>query len=235
MKNFLNQTGKIVKGLKFLTLLLCGFVLISYVIQSCTRNDNYEFTENIKTNEKLNIFKNSLKENGQKIKEKKETLRLAEISEAEIIAFEQEIRPDALNLIKSYGVTDAEIIEAFGSLDSPQISVAAESILMAEDLIDNGQTLTLFESEDYQLASLNFLGVNNVYAQSTARMASDTIGGYIADAIGITAAFEVIEHGVMGLGKNGVLKLIRKVGGKYLGAVGAVLAAYDFADFMGWI
>ena len=106
---------------------------------------------------------------------------------------------------------------------------------MAEDLIDNGQTLTLFESEDYQLASLNFLGVNNVYAQSTARMASDTIGGCIADAIGITAAFEVIEHGVMGLGKKGVLKLIRKVGGKYLGAVGAVLAAYDFADCMGWI
>lgn len=235
MKNLLNQAQKIVKGLRLLTLIMCGIVILSYAIQSCTRNDNYEFSENTKTNDHLKLFKNSLQKHGQDLKFKLSSERNASIIDAEIIAFEEKIRPDALALIRSYGITDAEIIEAFGSLDSPEISVAAESILMTENLIDNGQTLTMFEDEDYQLAGLSFMGITNVNAQSTSKIASDTIGGCIADAIGITAAFEVIEHGVAGLGRKGVLKLIRKVGGKYLGAIGVALAAYDFADCMGWI
>ncbi|KAF2513793.1 hypothetical protein [Flavobacterium foetidum] len=132
-------------------------------------------------------------------------------------------------LIKSYGVTEQGIISEFGSLYPGKIALTAQLIVVEEELIDQGKTLSIFAEEDYSLAALSLLGMNSVAAQS------DTFGGCIADAIGITAAFEVIESGIAGLGRKGVLKLVRKIGGKYLGAVGMVLAAYDFANCMGWL
>ncbi len=44
----------------------------------------------------------------------------------------------------------------------------------------------------------------------------------------------MIEQGVVGLGEKGVLKIIKKIRGKYLGVIGVALAAYDFAHCMGW-
>ena len=145
------------------------------------------------------------------------------------VVFVKEVRFPALALLKSYGITDQEIIAEFGSLDSAMVVLAAEAVVQAENLIDDGITLTFFEPEDYSLAALAVFGINKSYAQT------DTFGGCLADAIGITAAFEILEKGVAGLGKKGVLKLIKKIGGKYLGYIGVALAAYDFADCMGWL
>ena len=45
------------------------------------------------------------------------------------IDFTNEIKPNALTLIKSYGITEDEIISEFGSLDSEKIALTAEAIM----------------------------------------------------------------------------------------------------------
>ena len=150
MKKIILQFGSIFKGLRLLVLMFFIVSAVSYVVQSCSRNENYEYSENYNTNEQLRLFKNTLIKEGKEARERKATNRGDNVSETEFIAFEEGIRPDALTLIRAYGITDDEIIEAFGSLDSPKISVAAEAILITEDLIDNGQTLTIFDDSDYK-------------------------------------------------------------------------------------
>ena len=141
--------------------------------------------------------------------------------------FVNSVHYPAIELVRSYGITDQEIIDELGSLDSAKIVLTAESILVSESMIDNGQTLTFFEPEDLSYAALGLIGIQPAFAE--------TIGGCLADAVGIVAAAEAIEHGIAGIGRKGVLKLLRKVAGKYLGPIGVALAAYDFAECMDWI
>ena len=137
-----------------------------------------------------------------------------------------------MQLILSYGITEIELLDALdielGEKVSPgTLTLIAQSISETENMIDNGWTLPILENSDYSF--FQAFGINSAKAQ-----AQDTFGGCLADAIGITAAFEVVSNGVAGLGKKGVLKIIKKIGGRALGPIGAALAAYDFGDCMGW-
>lgn len=225
--NTLKKAGIIfLKGhLAILIFSVIGLATI-FTIQSCKKESNYN--TKIQTNAfEINQFRNALTLAGKNLNTFSPNQRGA--NPPKEIKFVNELEYPALALIKSYGVTEEEIIAELGSMDSAQIVLTAEAILHEEDLIRTGKTLSFFEQEDYHLTAMSLFGINSANAQT------DTFGGCLADAIGITAAFEVIEQGVMGLGKKGVLKLLRKVGGKYLGFIGVALAAYDFADCMGWI
>ena len=217
MKNIINVVNlnlkKFIKGYFMLIALGVSFSFIASIIQSCNKDNYYEMDNSIDRTTEINNFKKTMMTANNNVINN--SLMQRGISrEEKAILYTEIIKPDALTLIKSYGITEKEIIAEFGSLDSEKVALTAEAIVKAEELIDNGQTLSIF---------------NSTYAQS------DTIGGCIADAIGITAAFELLQNGVAGLGRRGVLKLIRKIGGRALGPVGLALATYDFADCMGWI
>ena len=229
MKHFINSVSTLSRGFKLFFIFLFTVSIVFQVFQSCNRGEIYETKEDLNTNANLLKFKESIKINGTKIKNKLTTSRVG-ITSAEMIIFEESIRPDALNLIRSYGFTDQEIINEFGSLDSPDISVTAELILQTEELIDNGQTLDILEPDDfYYFTFMNVIGINSAYAQS------DTVGGCLMDAAGIYALADLAQGNLKKLGKKGAMKLARKVLSKALGPIGGAMAAWDFADCMGWI
>jgi hypothetical protein len=219
---------KFIKGYGYLVLIAFSLSLISFVLNSCTSENYYEEDSNISRNVELSNFKKSMRLASNKQKNNNEAIYRTS-QELLAIDFTNEIKPDALTLIKSYGITEAEIISEFGSLDSEKIALTAQAILNTEELLANGKTLSIFTDEDYQFASLSIFGVNQSLAQS------DTVGGCIADAIGISAAFQVMNYGIQKLGKKGAYKLLKKIAGRTLGPIGVALAVYDFADCMGWL
>lgn len=233
MKKFeLNQMLYVRKIFKSYLMLIGLAMSISFIVfsfQSCAEDNYYEIDKSIDRTAQINNFKNTMITANNNLMKNSLTQKKRVNRQELAVEYTKAINQDALSLIKSYGVTEQEIISEFGSLDSEKIALTAEAIVKAEELIDNGQTLSIFKESDYQLASLSFFGLNSTYAQS------DTVGGCIADAVGIGVAFEVLEHGIAGLGRRGVLKLIGKIGGKALGPIGLALATYDFADCMGWI
>lgn len=228
--------SKLFKG----TIAICLSVLVTCLlllyVQGCAKDGIYTEQKISNVEKKLEIFRDAL--SSTKIKSKQlfdgNVLYRSEFPDSSIRAtlaaeFVQEIAPYAISLIRTYGITDQEIIAEFGSFDSINIVLSALVVLMVEDLINSGQTIDIFEEDDYSYAILGLMGINSSFAQS------DTFGGCLADAIGIVGAFEILENGVAGLGKKGVLKVIKKIAGKFLGPFGAAMAAYDFADCMGWI
>lgn len=234
--------SKFLKGILGVFILSLTLFVVLATVQSCQKSDLYSENSSEEINEALKLFKNDLTKvvNKFRIKHKKSlsgtqgslsTIDWEEDVDGNIIgqSIIQNSYSSALNLIKAYGITESEIVGEFGSLDSGKIVLSAEAILQSEHIIDQGYKLTIFENDDFKYTSIATFFINSSYAQS------DTFGGCLADAIGITAAFEVIEHGIAGLGKKGVLKLIRQVGGKYLGFVGMGLAIYDFAVCMEWL
>jgi hypothetical protein len=219
---------KFIKGYFALVAIILVTATFAFLFQACTNESYYEKDNAVDRSTELSNFKKSMQVAGEKFKNNTLTRKTNREQHAEV--FVQEIEADALTLIKAYGVTEQDLINEFGSLDPDKISLTAQLIMAEEKLLDEGKTLSIFAQDDYQLSSIFLFGVNSTYAQS-----SDTIGGCIADAMGITAAFQFLESGVAGLGTKGVLKIIKKIGGKYLGAIGLALAVYDFADCMGWL
>jgi hypothetical protein len=218
-----------------LTLSFLLFIVLT-CFQACTKENNYVEKRNPEVELKLNAFKLALSNTKSEIAQmkQKEVVSLSTKSTFSDYSFfdysnyfVSSVHYPAIELVRSYGITDEDIIEELGSLDSAKIVLTAESILASESLIDNGKTLTFFEPEDLSYAALSFIGIQPAFAE--------TIGGCFADAVGIVAAFEFVEHGIAGLGRKGVIKLLRKVAGKYLGPIGVALAAYDFAECMYWV
>ncbi len=227
---------KLCKGaFAILTVSIFFFFLIIF-FQACTKENYYVEKRNPEVDLKIDAFKYALSKTKSEIAQMKQK-EIASLNTKSILSenasfyysnyFINSIHYSAIELVRSYGITDQEIIEELGSIDSAKIVLTAESILVSESLIDNGQTLTFFEAEDLSYAVLGLIGIQPAYAE--------TIGGCLLEAVGIAGLAEVIEEGIAGLGRKGVLKLLRKVAGKYLGPIGVALAAYDFADCMDWI
>ena len=216
-----------------LTLLL---FIVATCFQACTKENYYVEKRNPEVELKLNAFKLALintKSEIAQMKQKEVTSLSTKSTFSDNSSFDysnyfvNSVHYPAIELVRSYGITDQEIIDELGSLDSAKIVLTAESILVSESLIDNGQTLTFFEPEDLSYAALGLIGIQPAFAE--------TIGGCLLEAVGIAWLAEVVENGIAGLGRKGVLKLLRNVAGKYLGPIGACLAAYDFAECMDWI
>ena len=214
---------------KIILIFCIGITALSCTINESNNKEEDKDINNFDNSLALNEFKFFLDNARKNIKSSNQNLKIddSELPPNEGVAeevaeeFVNDLYIPSLDLIHSYGITDQEIIDEFGSLDPHLISMTSLAIIEAEDLVEKGYRVPDFSDEDY--ISLKVDG------------SKDTIGGCIADALSITAAFEVLEHGVMGIGKKGVLKLVKKVAGKYLGLIGIGFAVYDFADCMGWI
>lgn len=106
--------------------------------------------------------------------------------------------------------------------------MSAQVIVLLEEELAQNRLIYFLDESDIYYSSL--FGINSVYAQS------DTIGGCLADAVGISAVFAVLEGGAnKRMTKAAIKKAIRKVVGRSLGVIGAALAVYDFSDCMGWL
>ncbi len=231
--NFLLKFSKGTFALLSLTLI---FFIVITCFQACTKESNYVEKRNPEVELKLHAFKLALINTKSEIAQMKQK-EVASLSTKSTFSdnpsydysnyFVNSVHYPAIELVRSYGITDEDIMEELGSLDTAKIVLTAESILASKSLIDNGQTLTFFEPEDLSYAALGLIGIQPAFAE--------TIGGCFADAVGIVAAFEFVEHGIAGLGRKGVIKLLRKVAGKYLGPIGVALGAYDFAECMDWV
>lgn len=233
----MNYLRKFIKG--FVGLFIVSFTLLSlnFLIQSCTNDDPYEENMAIDRTVEKDNFLSSLKtaEDKYKINTSGIALRATNSNELDIISaiggednlelIIRDLQPSALNLIRSYGITDAELIEEFGSLDAPGIDEVAMLIIETDNLLEHGHTLDIFTQEDY-LASIAPLFGTQMYAQ--------TVGGCLGEAAGIKIIQDAIQGGIKKLGKKGVMKLVRKVASRYLGWVGAAVMVIEFSECMGW-
>ncbi|MEY4835262.1 MAG: hypothetical protein RI980_1377 [Bacteroidota bacterium] len=141
-----------------------------------------------------------------------------------------ELMQSSLTLIRSYGLTDAEITQDIGSLYSDDVILGALAIsgvtLQASngiELIDPVDNTSLYSGNPF-LAPAN---------KSTNTIQSDTFDCLLM-AVGVTAIQEFLQNGINGMPKSAVRKLLKKVATKYLGAIGAAVAVYEFGDCMEW-
>lgn len=137
-------------------LLTLSFLLFIVLIcfQACTKENNYVEKRNPEVELKLNAFKLALSNTKSEIAQmkQKEVVSLGTKSTFSDYSsfdysnyFVSSVHYPAIELVRSYGITDEDIIEELGSLDSAKIVLTAESILASESLIDNGKTLIFFE------------------------------------------------------------------------------------------
>lgn len=235
----IKKFGKGMFAIFLLKSLLFGIVLIN---QSCNNEEYYEEGINTNSDEMNAFFKsafevskkyvstNSTNENiGTKNDLIHHTRASSENSQSEEEAkfILEPVVENGIALLKSYGLTDDEIINEFGSLSEPEIVTAALAVYRTEELARDGFMIKeLNEDLDYEFASLlSFSGY--AYAQSG-------VGNCILEAIGVNAVIQGFRGGIKKLGKRGVLRLIRRVALRTLGWFGAAIAVVDFADCMGW-
>ncbi len=208
-----------------------GLVMGFSILNSCSISDSIEpvgLIEKQERQELFELFKNKMRKVSNELNSKSSSkgARLTQVDEA--ILFEDEIRPTALDIFYSYGFTTSEILEEFGSLKSPDISLAAQAVVLLEEELDNNRLIYFMDETDVYTAGI--FGISSSYAQT------DTIGGCLADAVGISAVFALIDGGAQKkMKKKAIKKAIRKVVSRSLGVVGGALAVYDFSKCMGWI
>lgn len=141
-----------------------------------------------------------------------------------------ELMQSSLTLIRSYGLTDAEITQDIGSLYSDDVILGALAISGVElqasngiELIDPIDNTSLYSGNPYLAPAI----------KSTNTIQSDTFDCLLM-AVGVTAIQEFLQNGINGMPKSAVRKLLKKVATKYLGAIGAAVAVYEFGDCMEW-
>ena len=140
--------------------------------------------------------------------------------DAELIL--QPVMEDGIDLLKSYGVTEAEIIGEFGSLNDPDIATAALAVYRINDMAQNSYFVQELNDEDYAFNNFSFIS-SKVYAQT---------GNVYLDcalvAVGVDAVVDYFQGRIKSLGKKGVMKIIRKVASRTLGWVGVAITVYAY-------
>lgn len=205
---------------------------VAFLFNSCSKESYYDEENAIDHTVQLDNFKKSMQIAGKDFKRKGNTNRSYDFepnNEELAEQFVQQISGDALILIKSYGVTELDLISQFGSLDPVKISMTAQLIMAEEDLLDEGKTLSIFTQDDYQISSLSLLGVSSTYAGG-----GSTVGGCLLEAIGVKAVVNILVGDLAALGTAGVLKIVGNVASKYAGVIGGAVMVYQFADCMGY-
>ncbi|WP_417430904.1 hypothetical protein [Halpernia sp.] len=230
MKKFtiLKQLSEIRMGFILLFSFILFAVTASSVFQSCQSDRYYEADLYLDRTVEINAFKNSMKNAGVRFRNSSNgslsnSAKSPVFNEKDFVLF---IYPDALELIKAYGISEAELIQELGSLDPAKLDLIAQTIVAEESYLQEGQTMGIFNDEDFALQFISLAG-NSVYAQSN-------VGNCILEATGINSLIQLGSGSLKKLGKKGVMKIVGKVASKYLGAIGTAIAVLDFADCMGW-
>jgi len=118
---------------------------------------------------------------------------------------------EGYNYFISKGFTNAEIIEEFGSSNSPAIYTA----YTITKFINDNSGIWVLDAKNYIVNSNNPPSAYNC----------------ALEAFGILGIAEMLSGQ---LTKEGMLTVVRKVAPKALGVIGAAWAVYEFGACMGW-
>lgn len=223
---------KFIKGYFVLIVIMLTGSALTFLFNSCSKESYYDEENSIDHTVQLDNFKKSMQIAGKDFKKHgftKKSFDSNPNNEEVAEQFVQQISGAALILIKSYGVTEQDLINHFGSLDPVMISMTAQLIMAEEDLLDEGKTMSIFTQDDYQISSLLLFGVNSTYAGG-----GSTVGGCLLEAIGVKAVVNILVGDLAALGTAGVLKIVGNVASKYAGVIGGAVMVYQFADCMGY-
>ncbi|MCZ8023223.1 MAG: hypothetical protein O9294_15775 [Cytophagales bacterium] len=236
----MNHIKKLAKGLTGLLLIFFLLFNTNYLLTSCADENYYETNPKIDRASQRNDFVNVFKAIGEnhsakypkpttgrnRYQTELEYIVDAIGGEEELLNIIDQVQPSSLNLIRSYGITDAEILAEFGSLTNPAINEAAMMITETDNLLAHGYTLDFLDDQDYLSSLYSSFG--------TVAYADPTVGGCIGEAAGITILTQALQGGIKSLGKKGALKILSKVASRYLGWVGAAVMVIEFSECMGW-
>ncbi len=217
------------------------FIGLMFLNQACSDDLNYE--DGISPNKiESQKFINSVKIANEKIKNSsilsyhEQQNNLSNEFKTDSLSSEDEpteeeaqeiLKPvvnDGVALLKSFGVTEEEIINEFGSLDSPDIATAALAVHRINDMSQMSYFVKELNDDDYVYNDFSFI-TTSAYAQT---------GNVYLDcalvAVGVDTIVEYFQGKIKSLGKKGVLKIIRKVATRTLGWVGAAVTVYAYVS-----
>ncbi|MBL87605.1 MAG: hypothetical protein CMO82_13215 [Winogradskyella sp.] len=221
MKNDFFKTSYVIRNV-FLLFLFC------LVVASCTDND----IEHLDAESEL-IQKNQSVEFENLIFESQEFGNSLNHRNPDFNSITQEDLEGTLSasidLIKSYGITESEIISVFGSLDHPSIIVAGMGILRIESAANDG--IELVDSNGISLLTGEIYDPSKMLNIATQK---SEVFDCAMQALGITALGELISNGVNGMSKGAARKFMKRVFVRYMGWIGAGIAVYEFGDCMNW-
>lgn len=141
-----------------------------------------------------------------------------EVTENKEIALETSIE-----YLKSFGVTETDLTDIFGSLDDPKIVISALLTLRIDDQGAAGIHLVDYES--------NYNYLMGDYMENV-EYGNPSIFDCAMDALGVPAA--LIIGSAQGTSTAAILKAARKLATRTLGWIGAGIAVYEFGDCMDW-
>ncbi len=144
-------------------------------------------------------------------------------------AEKQQLAGTALSLLKSYGLTEAEINADLGGITEDKLVDVALSICNIEEKASNNIELVDPVDNVSFLTGKKILANNDFAIQTQSQLFDCAMA-----AIGVTAVFELMDKGIERMGKAAVRKLLTKVATKYLSWVGVAIAVYEFGDCMSW-
>lgn len=142
----------------------------------------------------------------------------------------QDLSQTSLDLIKSYGLSEQEISEDLNGVTNEKLVEAAMGIIAIEEEASLG--IELYDPNS-NISWLTGNEMNYLSAGKTVKVKSEVFHCAM-EAIGINALGEIITNGIKGMGKSAVKRLLKSVASKYLGAIGATIALYEFGDCMDW-
>ncbi|NDK54759.1 hypothetical protein [Pontibacter fetidus] len=217
---------------KTLKLLLSLAVVVN--LTSCDNEeeiapfDNSALIENLK-NEAIKFQENAVtKSSNRSVSTNSLDLNNADESDLE------GLRLSSIELIKSYGISEEEIIYEFGSLDNPGIAEAGLAIAQIEDQADYGVEMIDVSTETSLLTGnyheLAYAPVDGIIVEGVQSEVYDCA----LQAVGITAIGELMTKGINNMSRSAVKSVLKKVASRYLGWVGAAIATYEFGDCMSW-
>lgn len=203
------------------------FFIICVLIASCT-TENTESDENMRNFEKgINLEMNELVSEAKKFGDSfnHSNPDFNSIKEEDL----QGTLLASINLIKSYGITESEIISEFGSLDHPSIILAGMGILRIETAANEG--IELVDTDGVSLLTGEMYNSSKTLNIATQK---SEVFDCAMQALGITALGELISNGVNGMSGGAARKFLKRVLVRYMGWVGAGIAVYEFGDCMNW-
>lgn len=217
--------SKYLKSILSLFLLFPFWIIIFTPLSSCNKDYTDDYGQ---TKSSLPQFLGSIK----KFKENNSNIQNTELETrtSYIASFIYTMSNPSLDYLKSLGLSEQEIYAELGTTDEATLVFAAEVVASVEIALYDGFIPTMFlHQEDFVFNELSKSLLGSVYGQS------NTIGGCLEEAAGIGLLGEIAGVGLSRyLKEKGVKKVIRKAAGKIIPGIGWGLAAYDFADCLGW-
>jgi hypothetical protein len=141
----------------------------------------------------------------------------------------QQLAALSLSLLKSYGLTEAEINTNLNGITEEKLIEVAYSIIEIEKKAENG--IELYDPVD----NISFLtGELHTVSNGIQIHLQSDVGTCLLHAVGFGAAYELMRNGITKMSKSAVKRLLIKIATKYLSWVGIAIAVYEFGDCMDW-